>query len=1288
VHIDLTATEHLTGQTIFERFQVEECVGHGGSSRVYRAVDLLTNELVAVKILTHSPGEDPQAPSQEAALLGRLSHPGVVRLIASGRLEPHHEEVLVIEWLDGHTVRAEHAVDPLTLQRVLALGALVARALHAMHNEGIVHRDIKPDNIVLRRPPSHDPLSQKLGADPVLIDLGLASVGRVTQVGGTAGYISPEQARGQTDVDERSDIYSLGATLFELISGSPPHLGQSAVATLAKTATTRAPRLSLACPGIGPRLDNLIDELLRTDPNERPRRALEVAERLEECLTSDAMSTYPTEDRVSVVPPSVSRLVTTLVATDVAHPENALRLLETHGAFRTPLGSDAVVGHWGALRATGDEARAAAIAALELRALGASVGVATGRARLWSGADQVHPVGEVVERAATLAREAGPGNALVDSTTSELGRGQFDFRVRDDGSAYLEHRSAVGRARRPGSPFVGREAEIARIIDAYENASSDQRGLTVFLCGPPGIGKSRLQREIVARLSGRPNAPRVVVQRNDAYGQKHILGAAADVLRGVIRLGKGSEVEEAIAAIVERVGPETLSEFSDESQRLLGQLLANEQLTHVLNQDALRDALWLSMTDVVTRILQNEPILLVLEDLQWADEESIQWLDHLSSRSTTRPLFILACVRPSYFQNPLQRLSGSHVLRVDLRPISRSSAETMVRSILGTDAPQELQERIVEKGGGSPLFTEELARLVASGQKDLDAPTIEAAIQASLDGLSFSCRAALARASVFGQAVWREALVALGVADVDAILEELLDQEVLMVQESSRFSETKEYLFKHALVRDVAYSELPEEERRSLHTLAGQWLGQRGEDAATVGGHFDLADHPEQASPYWETASRRALSANALGDALWMAEKSLAFATGAEETFRRGNLLDEVWTRKDPRSAERETAIRAMESSAYDARTRVRARGARARYEDARGGGAEILRELDLVAAEAERLGDYSEVDKLLAVIAARAAFALNLELAEAKVKALLDPNRPHGPSAEVDAFQALAVIRQAQGAVAQALEARKSAAAAARKAGLKEREATLTTNLGFALSLLGAKQDARDALERGLALADSIGSTGATRHTQMNLLGYSALYGSDRRLDGILAEVRALGDGAALDRWSSSDRSNLGVLYYRGVELLRSDSTSLWQQAYTLLSRATTQYRLLAHNDVLPVALGNWAEAARRLGMRDRALELAQEAASLIEAGAPSLLNEAPIFLGLYRIHQDLSNSAEADGALRRGMVPLERRFSALAGTPYARSFLTALPENSELVALADTIGILPAKIQAALSG
>ena len=255
----------------------------------------------------------------------------------------------------------------------------------------------------------------------------------------------------------------------------------------------------------------------------------------------------------------------------------------------------------------------------------------------------------------------------------------------------------------------------------------------------------------------------------------------------------------------------------------------------------------------------------------------------------------------------------------------------------------------------------------------------------------------------------------------------------------------------------------------------------------------------------------------------------------------------------------------------------------------------------------------------------------------------------------------------------------------AASEAGLKTREATLNMNVGFALTTMGAKDEARAAIESGIALAQAVGSPGTVRHGQMNLLCWAATFGADAAHDKILSEPRALADNAVSGAWVPHDRATLGVLFYRGTELLRTDQAraNAAEQARTLLKTAAGGYRATKMLDVVPVALGFWSEAERRLGQAERAVELATEAAGLIEHGSPSLLNEAPIFLALHDALFDLGRTGEAKQAIARGLPQLVTRVHGLAGTPYARDFLVNLVPNAGLIAAAEAYNIVPTEIQ-----
>lgn len=1274
------------------RFVMEHPVGEGAAGVVFRAFDLRRQRTIALKLFHPSPeppDEGGMTPGERAAhaerdLLIGIQHPGIIEVIEAGFSEELDRAFLSMEWIDGLELGRHHQSSPLEVREIIGIGILVARALARLHQLGIVHRDLKPGNILVRRRPPGDSLVRELEVEPVLIDFGIATVGVGFQIAGTPAYMSPEQASGEQEVDHRSDLYSLGATMFELLVGRPPHQGASPLATLARLATTPAPRVSSFRSNIPAHLDDTIDALLQTDPAARPANATLVEQMLLQCLNDEIPDSFEDSEVSSRFGMGTSRLVTTLVAMGLGRPgqqDAALAQLRETGAEAVRLGKDAVVAHLGVTRATGGEARAALELGGSLANLGAAVGIASGRARLQGASGgKVRPVGEVVDRAATLAREARAPEVIADATTSELGRGRFEFRRRGDGSTIvgdaLSHHPGETSG---GAPFVGRDAELAQILSAYSRSSSDRHSMVVSVCGPPGIGKSRLQRECVARISAGAEPPRVVVQRSDAYGSRHVLGAAADILRSIVDLPRGSDPEQVESAIVERLGPETMSELTRENRKLLAALLGGMETPSGFDPAGSRDALWLAMTDLVTRVLSNETVVLVTEDLQWADSESIAWIEHLLGRSSGHPLFVLSCVRPSYWEEGMERFAGRDHLRIDLRPISNKAVRIIAETVLGDRATPEQVDSISGKAGGSPLFAEELARLIATGKNADQAPTIEAAIQASLDMLDRRPLEALEYLSVLGQSCWDAALVEFGVEDVEPLMRKLVAEDVLVQQSSSRFPGTQEYTFKHALVRDVAYSSLSDSTRTKLHALAGHFLAKMGEDAATVAGHLDLGHEHILAATYWEKAAQRALAANALGDALNMAERALGFAETKEDSFRRASYLDEAHSRLDPRASDRETAIAAMESAAYDEATRTRAKGARARFDDARGTGSSINERLAQARDSAERLGLTDEVARCSATLASRAAYAGDFQTAEVEAQRLLDLSlhRIHG--ARVDAYQTLAIIRQAKGAVSASLDARKSAVTAAADAGLREREAMLTTNLGFALSTVGARKAARDALERGLLVAEHIGSPGATRHAQMNLLGWAGLYGSDRRLDTFLSETRAEADAAATGYYTSADRANLGILYYRGVELLRSPTKATRLRALALLRMSVDGYRELEHRDVLPVALGMLAEAERLSGALETANRIGSEAAQLILEGAPSLLNESPLFLALYKARTELGDEDGARDALVASIRPLVRRLNGLVGSPYAATFLTQLPQNAELVATMEAAGLLP---------
>jgi tetratricopeptide (TPR) repeat protein len=1296
-------TGPISSQRLADRFVVQREVGRGGVGIVYRAHDQVSDQEVALKVIA-LPGVDAGEEARfrrEGRVLAGLHHPGIVRVVAFGQLD-EGQPYVAMEWLEGEDIaQRQRRPPPLPLLECLEIAAQVADALSAAHSAGIVHRDVKPSNVFLVG-------SSAARVGPVrvkLVDFGVAAAedAKLTRTGaivGTPAYMAPEQARGDGEVEARADLYALGATLFDMIAGRPPHVGPTPIAILARLVTTPPPHLAEVYPDAPARLDDLMVRLLATTPTERPESAAAVAVELR--AIADELGASPNDRSLPGSAPEAlaailsttargggTRLVTTIVATHVPKGGPRVRLL-THlrarGADATELGGDAIVSHLGVRKSQGDEAVRALDLGLRIARLNATVGIATGRTRI----DRTRPTGEVVDRAAALARDAARGQVLADTTTSELTRGRFEMQLRGDGSAIVGvplrgRREIVG-----GSPFVGREAELAQIVAAFERCADDRTPIVVTLTGPPGIGKTRLQREALSRIASHAAAPRVVVARSESFGKAHALGAVGDIARGLTGVARGAPLDEALEATGALLA-NTGVPCSVASRELLARLVANEALPQLDDARGSRDALWLVLTDITLGISRRGPLICVLEDAQWVDTESLAWIDHLLARASGCPLYVFAAARPTLWRDDPSRFEGRDHVRIELRPLSRKQARTIAASILGErasgDRGEALTDSIAQQSSGLPLFAEELARVAAAGRDASDAPTIEAAMQVNLDALEDLARDAASKLAVFGQVGWDQGLEALGVGGIAGVLRELAAAEILVEQAHARFPGTREFGFKHALMREVAYASLGEETLRDCHGRAGRWLAKLGEDDATVARHLDLGGDPVGAAAYLEKAARRALAAHALSDAVALAERALAFAEDKPTQFVRAQLLDEAWSRLDARAAERESAVRAMEEAVHDRDSEVRARGARLRYEDACGGAPDTSGRLDEVRQAAHDAGLTDEEVRCAAALAARYAFAGELDAAERVAELLLQrAQRPGFAAVAIDAWQTLAVVRQARGEVGAALEARRSAASAASEAALKTREATLTINVGFALTTVGAKHEARAAIESGVALGQAIGSPGVVRHGKMILLCWAATFGTDAALDAELGETRALADAALAGSWVPHDRATLGVLFYRGMEMLRS--TGREADAITLLRIAAQGYRATKMLDVLPVALGLWADAVRRSGDPTQARALASEATGLFDEGSPSLLNEAPVFLALHDACVDLGALPEARSAIARGVPSLIKRVKGLAGTPYASAFLTELAPNAGLLAAAEAYGLVSDEVHAVLAG
>jgi serine/threonine protein kinase len=291
----------MVGDVVAERYELEELVGTGGMSSVYRAKDLLLERRVALKILHDTYGADASTVERfrrEARAVAQLSHPNIVTVIDRG--EDEHRQFIVFEYVDGENLKELiERTGRLPVRRALELAVQIGRALAFAHQAGLVHRDVKPQNVLLNG-----------DGEPKVTDFGIArslDVEGMTQTGtvmGTSNYIAPEQASG-LPVGPHTDVYSLGVVLFELLTGELPFTGESFVAIAMRHVHEPPPSVLELRPEVPLRVVNAVEQALAKAPEDRFASMDDFVAELESALAE--LGASPEEDPTAIVPPRVVR---------------------------------------------------------------------------------------------------------------------------------------------------------------------------------------------------------------------------------------------------------------------------------------------------------------------------------------------------------------------------------------------------------------------------------------------------------------------------------------------------------------------------------------------------------------------------------------------------------------------------------------------------------------------------------------------------------------------------------------------------------------------------------------------------------------------------------------------------------------------------------------------------------------------------------------------------------------------------------------------------------------------
>lgn len=928
-----------------DRYEILKELGGGGMGQVYKARDKKLNRFVALKFLSPGLSSHREAIArfiQEAQTASVLDHQNICTV---------HE---IDETPDGQLYIAMACYDGETLKRKIErcvqdfAGALeaviqIAQGLAKAHSQGIIHRDIKPANVI----ETGDHVMK-------IVDFGLAklaSEARLTRAAiliGTPAYMSPEQATGE-DVDHRTDLWSLGVVFYELLTGQLPFSGDNERSILYSIINRPPIPLLDLRSDVPEEADWIILKCLQKNPERRyasadrlladllKLKASVEKEKEDSAGRKKAEARRETERRLATV--LSGEIVNSSEAVKNLEPEEAALVMNRYYDLLTSLinkyggrivrqTGDSFTAAFGVPFAIEDAPKKAVNTAIELRnklarfnqddrlpvPLEIRLGINTGTVIVGAhGPDQeCNVLGEAVDLASELRDLGGTHAVTVGSLTHRYTSGDFEYEARKDAPmkgkpdlvaayALISSREKPYRAlpiaeRMIYSEMVGRDRDLDKLMLHVLKAINGE-GSIVSVIGEAGIGKSRL----VAELSRREDMKKVVLLRGRAlsFGTNMSFHPVIDILRGWAWIEEDdppSVSSQKLEKAIRNVFPEGVSEVYPFIATLMGLKLTGAPAERVqgIVGDALERLILKNVRDLVVKASVARPLVVILEDLHWADSTSLNLLESLFRLAASHRILFINVIRPDYdtSQRILRTLRSrypDHSTEISLEPLKDSECATLIGNLLNTQAlPEHIRELIAHRAEGNPFFIEEVARsfiddgivVIENGRfrvtDRIDAVEIPEAISdiimARVDKLDEQTKSLLKMASVIGRNFFYRILaeVAVSIGPIDDKLEHL--KEVQLIKEQKRTQEP-EYLFKHALSRDAVYNSILVKKRKELHfevarAIESVFRARLPEFYGMLAFHYSRAEEMEKAEEYLFKAGEEALKAAASNEAL------------------------------------------------------------------------------------------------------------------------------------------------------------------------------------------------------------------------------------------------------------------------------------------------------------------------------------------------------------------------------------------------------------------------------------
>jgi class 3 adenylate cyclase/tetratricopeptide (TPR) repeat protein len=851
-----------------------------------------------------------------------------------------------------------------------------------------------------------------------------------------------------------------------------------------------------------------------------------------------------------------------------------------HGGIVEKFAGDAVMAAFGVPQTHEDDAQRATRAALAIRdavdGLGveARIGIEAGEVVV-EDADSTFATGEAVNLAARLQQAARPGEILVGPTAYRLAAGSLV--VEDSGSLELKGIDGPLRAWRlmdmlegparpvgPRAPLVGRDAELDLLENTFARSLRDKRAHLFTVYGEAGVGKSRLVREFVDGLE----RASVLVGRALPYGEGVTYWPLGEMVKAAAGISDDDPLEEAFEKLRECCAEEAVAD-------VLG--LAAGLMEALDGERSPQEIAW-GAREVMAGIADVQPLVLLFEDIHWAEPPLLDLIEHLAD-GVRAPLLIVCLARPELLE-ARPGWGGGRVrsTSIELEPLSEEESaelvDLLVSQLTGAtgEPPPALPQDALDRAEGNPLFVEETIRMlieggVGTGARGRVPDTLQALIAARIDHLDPSAKALLQRGAVVGRVFWKGALehLAPDVDDHEALLDDLLHREFLLQEPRSSISGETAYRFKHALIREVAYTGLAKVARAQFHARFAEWLAERtGEELVEIRAyHLDQSvelltelegappeELADEAAEALVKAAKRAMAREAYPNARKLGLRALELRPGLDARYVAARA---AWRLQDW--------------------TAVRVEMGKAR-EQARDEGDRVVEAVALTAlaeASLKRDGD---------AVAARAAVDEALELVP----------REQDPVAHFEALAMRAFVGAWLGSEDDYVRFMERAYTVALEARRKDLQTIAAQGLAQA-RMIGLELDEAELLiTRALELA---GESGSVRARMTATLAYGFFLRLNGELDAaetVIEEVRATADELGLEPVVAASLVSLGWLARRRGDLRAAEK--FFREAVRVTSGRGDRGLLPDYHAALATTLAD-------LGKVDEAEKLALDAAA-----------------------------------------------------------------------------------------